>query len=398
MKLKPTMSRDVQWLRAFTFTIYGTIVLVTSYFPLYYAQLGFSNSQIGLLYALGPMISLISNLLWSLASDRFRTIKKILLILLIGQISLTFILSASTTFSVIMAVITLFYFFFYPVFPLSDTIVISTAKQQNLNFISIRVFGSFGFAAFALLIGYVLALVGISNMMWVSMTVATLALTLVLFVKDDPSAPVAKVDLSGIWALLRQKELLWFLGCVFFLAIGMRMNEPFLSITLKELGAKESIIGWAMLASALSEIPIFIYLSFYGEKYKELPLLLFSSLLFGVRFMLMGLTDSVYGVLAIQAMHGITFGIFYVTAIRMLTRLIPDQFRATGMALYTMMWSSLSGLFSGTFGGFIFEQFGRTTFYLVAMASALVAFIGFASRYFIRQPDPVQPTDMNHKY
>lgn len=397
MKSKPTMSRDVQWLRAFTFTIYGTIVLVTSYFPLYYAQLGFSNSQIGLLYALGPMISLVSNLLWSLVSDRFRTIKKILLILLIGQISLTFILSVSTTFSVIMAVITIFYFFFYPVFPLSDTIVISTAKRQGLNFISIRVFGSFGFAAFALLIGYVLAWVGTPNMMWVSITVATLALVLVLFVTDDPSAPVAKVDLSGVWALLRQKELLWFLGCVFFLAIGMRMNEPFLSITLKELEADESIIGWAMLASSLSEIPVFIYLSFYGEKYKELPLLLFSSLLFAVRFMLMGLTDSVFGILAIQSMHGITFGIFYVTAIRMLTRLIPDQFRATGMALYTMMWSSLSGLVSGTFGGFIFEQSGRTTFYLVAMASALVAFVGFASRYFIRQPDAAQATKIIHK-
>ncbi|GJM78464.1 hypothetical protein HMSSN139_09600 [Paenibacillus sp. HMSSN-139] len=146
MNRKTTARPDIGWLRAFTFTIYGTSVLVSSYFPLFYAQLGFSTSQIGLLYALGPMISLVSNLLWSLASDRYQTIKKILLILLVGQIALTFILSASTTFSIIMAVITVFYFFFYPVFPLSDTIVISTAKQHGIHFISIRLFGSFGYA------------------------------------------------------------------------------------------------------------------------------------------------------------------------------------------------------------------------------------------------------------
>lgn len=232
--------------------------------------------------------------------------------------------------------------------------------------------------------------------MWVSIAIAGLALAFILFVKDQPTS-VAKMDLSGIWAILRQKELLWFFGCVFCLAIGMRMNEAFISISLKELGAGENLIGWAMLASSLSEIPVFIYLSFHGEKFKELPLLLLASLLFAVRFLLMGLTESAYGILAIQAMHGVTFGIFYVTAIRMLTRLIPDEFRATGMALYTIVWSSLAGLLSGTFGGVMFEQLGRQPFYLTAMGAALVAFIGFASRYFQKGPGANTSSKFEHK-
>lgn len=384
MRSSLTARPDVNLLRLFTFTVYGTTVLVSSYFPLFYSQLGFSSSQIGLLYALGPMISLFSNLLWSLLSDRYRTVKRILIILYLGQIALTFILSESTNFSMIMAVITLFYFFYYPVMPLTDTIAIATAQKQQVNFISIRLFGSFGFAFFAIVIGYVLTKVGASNTMWVSIVIASISLCFALFVKDQPSS-VAKLNLSGIWAILRQKELLWFLGCVFCLAIGVRMNDAFLTITLHELGADENIIGWAMLASSLSEIPFFIILSIYGDKLKELPLLILASLIFAARFLLMGLTHSAYGVLAIQLMHGLTFGIFYVTAIRMLTRLIPNEFRATGMAMYTIMWSSLSGLLSGTFGGIVFEQFGRENFYLVAAGSALLASAGFASRYLHRK-------------
>lgn len=389
MKKTPTRS-ELYWLRAFAFTIYGTSVLIFSYFPLFYAEIGFTKSQIGLLFALGPMISLIANLIWSIASDKYRTIKKIMIILLIGQIAMIFILSSTTTFSVIVLVITLFYFFYYPVFPLSDTIAINAAKNHGKSFISIRVFGSIGFAILSIVIGYVLSLIGSAEIMKVSIAITSVCLILTLFIKDQ-STPVAKMNLSGIVPIFRQKELLWFFACVFLLALGTRMNDAFLTISLSELGASKGLIGWAMLASSGSEIPVFLYLSFRGDKYKELPLLVIASLIFALRFFLMSGVDSAVGIVMIQLLHGFTFGIFYVTAIRMLTRLIPDQFRATGMALFTIVWSSLSGLISGTFGGLLFEHFGRQSFYLIAMITAIAACIGFASRYLYRGPKPAVP-------
>lgn len=385
MNSSPTSRPELPWLRAFSFTIFGTSVLVASYFPLFYAKLGFSNSQIGLLYALGPMISLIANLFWSVASDKYRTIKKIMILLLIGQIIMSALLSVSTQFSVIIAVITIYYFFYYPAFPLSDTIAINAAKRHNKHFLTVRIFGSIGYAFFALFIGYVLAMIGSSRTMWAAIGIATIALFITFFIKDQDS-PVAKMDMSGIWGILKQKELLWFFGCVFSLAIAVRMNDAFLTVTLNQLGASEKLIGWSQLASSLSEIPIFILLSLYGEKIKELPLLVFASLIFAARFFLVSAADSAGAIIAIQLMHSLSFGVFYVTSIRMLTRLIPDHYRATGMALFTIAWSSASGLLSGTFGGILFEQFGRHDFYLVAMGFALLAGVGFASRYLHRGP------------
>ncbi|GIP53147.1 hypothetical protein J42TS3_21820 [Paenibacillus vini] len=308
-----------------------------------------------------------------------------MLILLIGQIIMSAVLSVSTKFSVIVLVITIFYFFFYPVFPLSDTIAINAAKRHNKNFITVRIFGSIGYAFFALFIGYVLSVIGSSQTMWVAIGIAAIALAITLFIKDQDS-PVAKMDMSGIWGILKQKELLWFFGCVFSLAIAVRMNDAFLTVTLNNLGASENIIGWSQLASSMSEIPIFLLLSLYGEKIKELPLLVFASLMFATRFLLVGIADSAGMIVAIQLLHSVSFGVFYVTSIRMLTRLIPDHYRATGMALYTIVWSSASGLLSGTFGGVIFEEFGRHNFYIVAMSFALFASLGFASRYFYRGP------------
>ena len=95
------------------------------------------------------------------------------------------------------------------------------------------------------------------------------------------------------------------------------MNEAFLTLTLSELGAGEGLIGWSLMVSAASEIPIFFLLSKYGDKMKE-PLLTFASLMFALRFLLMALAADPLSVLAVQSLHSITFGVFYVTAVRIL--------------------------------------------------------------------------------
>ncbi|CAM4342409.1 MFS transporter [Paenibacillus typhae] len=384
---------DQNWLRSFIFTLFGTSVLVVSYFPLFYTHLGFSSTQVGLLYSLGPLISILSNLFWSMMSDRLGTIKKIMAILLAGQLVTAILLAKATDFSMVMLIISLFYFFYYPVFPLADTMAIKVAQRHGRNFIAIRVFGSLGYSFFALTIGYVLRALGSSYSIGVCIVIIIAALLLSIGLKDvkrSPDAdgntgpsPKSAVKSNGLKEILLQKEVLWFFGCVFILALGHRMNEAFLTLSLKSMNAGDDVIGWALLASALSEIPIFFLLSKYGERFKELPLLAFASLMYGMRFLFMSLAVHPGAIIAIQALHSISFGIFYVTAVRYITRVIPDHLRATGLALFTVVWSSASGLLSGTFGGLIYEDAGRRIFYLVATFFSVLAFIGFFTKHLL---------------
>ena len=213
--------------------------------------------------------------------------------------------------------------------------------------------------------------------MCVTLAAITLLIGFRLQDQNEPSGSSSKMDLSGLWAILKRRDVLSFFGCVFLLALGHRMNEAFLTITLKDLGASEGLIGWSLLISSVSEIPIFLLLSKYGNRYKELPLLTFAALMYTLRLFLMSVSDTPAAVVAIQTMHSVTFGIFYVTAVRYITRLVPDAYRATGMALFTIVWSSASGLLSGTFGGLILDHAGRQVFYLTAMAFSLAALLGF---------------------
>ncbi|WP_246246157.1 MFS transporter [Paenibacillus lemnae] len=376
---------DQNWLRAFMFTIFGTTALIISYFPLYYKELGFSSTQVGYLYAVGPLISMFSNMIWSYASDKYRTIKKIMMLLIGGQLTLLLFLTQANSFGAVFMIISLFYFFYYPVYPLADTMAIQTAKRYNRSFTVIRVFGSIGFALFALGIGYVISLAGANRAVVIGIAIGTVTLILSLLLRDGVVKRSGGMELSGLVKMLRSKEIFWFFICVFALALGHRMNEAFLTLTMAQLGADEGLIGWSLMLSAVSEIPIFFLLSKYGDKIKELPLLAFASLMYAVRFVLMGIVSDPMSVLAVQALHSVTFGVFYVTAVRYISRLVPTDYQATGMALFTVFWSSASGLISGTFGGGLFESAGRVTFYYLAAALAGLAAAGFMWRHIFHR-------------
>lgn len=387
MQLMQSPQSDKTWLRAFMFTIYGTMALIISYFPLYYKELGFTSAQIGYLYAAGPLISMAANMIWSLMSDRYRTIKRIMILLIGGQLLLLLVMTRAFSFGAVLLIISLFYFFYYPVYPLADTMAIQTASRYGKSFTVIRVFGSLGFAFSALGIGYIISHFGANSALGIGIALGAATLLISFVLRDGTVRNAGKMEMSGLGKVLRSREIIWFLALVFCLAVGHRMNEAFLTLTLSGLGADEGLIGWSLLVSAVSEIPVFFLLSRYGDKFKELPLLGFACLMYTLRFVLMGLASDPVAVLAIQSLHSVTFGIFYVTAVRYMTRLVPVQFQATGMALFTVFWSSGSGLMSGGFGGILFDQAGRSTFYYVAAFLAFAASLGFLGRHLFARPE-----------
>lgn len=210
MNSSPLARPDQSWLRALMFTIFGSTVLVVSYFQLFFSHLGFSRAEIGYLYGIGPLISVFSNMFWSMASDRYQTVRKVMIILLAGQLIMGVLLANATTFGEVFVLVTLFYFFYYPVYPLADTMAITTASKYGKNFTSIRVFGSIGYAFFALAIGYFLGSFGPGWTMWICIAIVTTTLLIGFKLQDQPVASSSKMELSGLWSILKSREVLLF--------------------------------------------------------------------------------------------------------------------------------------------------------------------------------------------
>jgi MFS transporter, PPP family, 3-phenylpropionic acid transporter len=362
-------------INSFSFSFFMTMALVVSFFPLYYDSLGYSKLQIGALYSIGPAVGIISNLFWGLISDRFQTLKKTIIVILFGQLAMVLLLFSTDVYSVLFVIVTGFYFFQTPLNGLNDSQILLYTRVSGKSYAFFRMWGSLGFAFAAVMVGLVLNKLGVEIISILAVCSVTLSLCLAFLLKDN-RAGMKKMDLSGVVKVIFNRKLLWFLGLIFFMSIAHRANDGFLSTYLKDLGGK-NLVGIAWMTSALSEVPVFFYLNKHGHKYKELPLLAVACSVYVIRFLLMSLVSGPGWIIPLQALHSLSFGIFLVTALRYLQQLVPDEYRATGQAVFNMTWSGFSGLISGFVGGRVYDAWGGAILYRVAAVSAFVAFVGF---------------------
>jgi PPP family 3-phenylpropionic acid transporter len=373
----PTV-RDEWVLRSFSFVFYMTMALVVSFYPLYFSAEGYTKLQIGAIYSIGPFIGIAANLVWGYASDKFRTVRKVLIVIMFGMLATTVAITQIDSIVWLYVAMTVFNFFFTPVNGLTDSLTLLTIRRTGKSYASFRMWGSLGFAFSALLFGTVLRAVGVEHTVAITIGTISLGLAIAFALKDRPGGSGGTtVRLSGFFQVVRQPKLLVFLALIFTMSFAHRTNDGFLALTLKEMGASDTVVGWCWTASALSEIPMFFWLSRNGHRFKELPLLMIAALFYAIRFFLVSIATNPLWIVPIQAMHSVTFGIFLVTALRYIQQLIPDDYRATGQAIYNIVWSCLAGLASGIVGGWVFDGWGAPVMYRVASGAALAACVGF---------------------
>ncbi|MEX2461856.1 MAG: MFS transporter [Paenibacillaceae bacterium] len=370
-------------LKGFTFSFFMTNALIISFFPTYFVSMGFSKTQIGLIYSIGPTIGIFSNLCWGYISDKYQTLKKTLAAILVGQLIFAVILFQINTYGLLFIAMIFFYFFQTPTNTLNDSQLLLYASKKNVSYASYRIWGSIGFATSALFFGILLQSEKNHPQLIALLTIATIAISLLLsFSLKDSRTSIRKIEFSEIFQILMSRKLIIFLLLILVLAIAHRTNDAFLSLYLHELGASQSLIGYSWTVSSLSEIPIFFLLSRYGERFKELPLLALASFAYMIRFLLMSVVNDPVYIIAIQALHSITFGIFLFTAFRYIGQIVPDHYRASGQAIFTVVWTGLAGLISSLVGGFIFDHSGGHSVYVFAYIVAFAAGIGFLYAHY----------------
>lgn len=363
-------------LRTLQFANYATMVLLVTYFPLYFESQGFTKLQIGAIYSVGPFLSIISNLAVGVISDRTKNLRRILSLLYCVQILALALLLPQKEFGIMAGIMALFYLFQTPINSMLDSVSLLAADQMKRSFPAIRMFGSLGYAVCAVAFGYLLKIYG--SDLTIALAIGTILVTLVFsFFIGDYQATLKKFEFSGLWGLLRKRQTVVFFLLIMFVSVAHRMNEGFLSIAMREIGADDSVIGYASLTSAVSEIPMFFLLAKFGHRFREIPLLAVASVFFVIRLSLLSYASEPWMMVALQTMHSVTFAIFYITALRSLQALIPDEYRSSGQAVFAVVWSGLAGLLAGTLGGWLYDAFGLEYVFRTGALFALAGACGF---------------------
>jgi PPP family 3-phenylpropionic acid transporter len=373
-------------LRLVYFLYYGAVGAYLPYFAAYLRGLGFTGEQIGRSQMVGPLAAAPVALLWAQAADRLgspaRALRAATLWAACAAALLPF---ASAPIAVAGALLALG-LGDRAVVPLLDSVAMELARARaGFSYGSVRLFGSLGYAAVAAGLGVLLALRGARPadpvVPW-AFVACVAGYALASRRLPDAPPPGDRPRLAEVAALLRDPALLLVFAAV---TVHWGATAPYhvlLGVLVRDLGLPPWVTGAAMATGVAAEVVALLAFPRLeqGLRTRGLFALAFAGTV--VRWLLCWRARSPAGLVAVQLLHGLTFGVFWGASVRTMGTLVPPRLRATGQALFSAVVFSGGNALGYELAGRGYDHYGSVAplfawsaaVELVPLAVALLAF------------------------
>jgi PPP family 3-phenylpropionic acid transporter len=363
--------------------VYGTFI------PIYFLDVGFTQTQIGTLLSLGPLVAILAQPIWGSLSDRSKTKNRILKIMIGGCGLVALLYPISDNFSYLLIMICVFTMFQASVFALTDTITLEVLdRQRSGSYGMIRLGGTIGFAIMSIVFG-IIAKNHIGSLFWVYSVIMLISFLLIL------RFPVIEGHQSQgrkmrIWVLLKNRKLMMYLAINFVLQITLGYYYAFFPIYFREMGGDNVLLGWSMVVSSLSEIPFLLLSGKIFKRVKISYILLGAAFATTVRWYLFSSIENPYWVLPVQLLHGLIFIVLSVTMATIINKEVPMELKASGQTFNGLLSLGVARIIGSFFGGIASEHIGMHKVFLYNSIVSLVCLAVFAV-FFRLQSERKQP-------
>lgn len=348
---------------------YAANSVYQGYISLYYAKLGFSGGQMGVISAATAAAALIFQPIWGMLGDRVRSRRMLLAALSLAAAAVFPLKLAGAGFIWQLFTAAAFYAFFCALLPLGDSLLISCGD----SFGPYRLAGGISFAAAGAVYGLLRPRLGEHGLWAVSLLLAVAAVS-ALFLPQNSGGERH----GGMLRLLKDKHLMVLLALMLPLQMSMGYFYTFYAPCFKALGGSDAMLGLGYLISAASEAP---YLIFSGRIYRRFgakwPMCIGSGLL-ALRWLALGLAPSAGIALLSQLLHGGGFIVITVSMVYWIGEHAPGDLQASGQSLLNMVSFGFARIIGNLGGGWIAQKWGMGGGFLLGAALCTAAGLGIA--------------------
>ncbi|RQO58585.1 MFS transporter [Paucibacter sp. KBW04] len=347
--------------------------------PLWYKELGLPVVAIGVLVSLQSWTRLFAPYAWGALADRTGKRVRIIRYAALASfiVALGFLLPVH--FGSLAVAIFLMFSFNAAIVPLTETVVaaqLTTASggMDAKRYGRVRVWGSVGFLAAVVLMGWWFQHFGMQAFAWTTLALLGAVVWAAWRLPLQPPVihPHSDQPSPAIRAVLMEPRVRWFFAGIFLTVLAHSALYAFYSLYLDSLGYGKQTVGMLWAVSVVVEI---IWFAFQGRMLERGSLhhwLLAAALLSVLRF---GLTAAFGASLSIlllaQLSHALTFAAQHTACIALVTRYFPGRLRGRGQALYSVLGYGFSGVLGGIGGAWLVSHQGYPAVFWAAAVAAL---------------------------
>ncbi len=356
----------------------------------YYASLGLTGSQIGVLAALVPLMTLLVALPVSTLADRRATRVPALGLALSGLALVLLFLGVPKTFALILPVAALLGAFRAPTGPIGDSLVVRMAVRHGVDYGRMRLWGSLGFAVSAVFFGWLWGEVGLG---WMFAGAALLFVPVIgvsLSLEEGPK--VARRAQRPLREIVHDRGLVMLLLATYLAQGGMMVASFFGGVYLIELGGTALLVGLLFAILAITEMPMMRWARPLMERIGGPRTLVLAYAISAAALLGFALAQTPGLFLAAAVLRGLGYGLFFVATVRMLDMRVPQEWASSVQALMYAGGFGLAPLVASLVAGVIYDAVGGPAvffgaFLMVAIGGLLL--VGASAAGMLRQPHPV---------
>lgn len=240
--------------------------------------------------------------------------------------------------------------------PLVDALALRVAGASRFG--RLRSAGSVGFGVMALGMSALGASSGYAALAWwaprlmIGVLAVALAASLCL-----PRAPVSTTprSLGALSALMRRPAVVWLmvLGVVHWM--GQAPYNLFFIALCESREVAAWVPGLAVGLGVVAEVTLMTLAHRLLHRWTPEQLMVVVVTTTAARWAITATATSSAVLLAAQALHGLSFGLFLPCAVAILVREIPDALRATGQATFYLAVFSLGGMLGNAGAGLLLD-------------------------------------------
>jgi MFS transporter, PPP family, 3-phenylpropionic acid transporter len=310
-------------------------------------DLNFKGSQVGAITAVTILVSIFTLPIWGYLTDKIQSPKKTLLISLVVSSILIAFASVIDTFGGFIILISVFMMFRAPVFSLYDEILVGICKQNKVNFGTMRIGGSLGYASSLIVGSFFTRYYGNHVLFLLSALFFFIVATVILISEDVDYKAKEPIHLKVDLPILFKNKTFWIVVLIHSITIGvLDSNMTYMSTYLNEFSQSDQYLSIAVFLSAIIELPVLYSTKFIYRKISFKPLFIFLTVLNLLRYLLLFLFPTKETVLILAPLHGVTFGLGYPIMIQFIKDHVRDKVLATALTLFNALLALFTAVFN----------------------------------------------------
>jgi nucleoside transporter len=332
-------------------------------------KLGFSGTQVGIIYSLLPLATIVTPFIGGQIADRYFPSQKVIAFLQLIGGGLLIYTSTVTEYSTIIWLMLFYCLLYAPTLALTNSVAFINLKDSEKEFGIVRVWGTIGWIAAGLLLmgwrhlsqsgetfaikGDTLFLAGIFSII-MGFQAFSLPHTPP---KKEGANPLAFVEAIK---MMRDKNFLAFVIISFVVATELMfyyvLTAPFL--TSEKIGLSSANVPGVMVIAQTAEIFVLaILLPYFITRIGIRNVLVIGVLAWPIRYIIFAVGKPPWLVIASLSLHGLCFVFFFAAAFIYVDTVSPRDIRHSAQSLIMLVTYGIGNYIGSLFAGEVQEFF-----------------------------------------